>query len=526
MSQSPAATTSSSPTDHEAVIREIAHTNQISLPWDELRQILQDQLANVLGSDQLVYTAPTVTNPLTTTTAPVSGASITQAGSSHFGLLNLPGPTPLTFTTTPATDETAGQKDEKDNHHVPEQETTRDEELTSTKNTESMQERSQKDTESNTTTSSVKETENEAQGLYQTQETKKDGEEEEKKKSEDAASVAQEESEITPSPSSPASTSSEGAASEENVNGIKDVSVAGEQTGNKGPTVLISKDTLTLETPEGYHDRIKGLLNTFTSAPFTIQRVCELLSNPTEHHSNLIKYLRAVEKVLMITSSINEFSNPAYNGPSALDEANNDATKEANRKVNGGYSRAQDLDFSPITTSMHGSEEEEEEEDEFLSSSEDEALVDEDVDVTRSYDTQHDTERGSPEEGNEAQQPTATKHHEEVSHGGIGSDMDVDPPLSSNSPSEAANSHWEQQQQNRGLQPEESKIDNPMDQEDMAPTPTIDPSLYSGSLLSLIILILDLIAVVQVLNSDRPVLHKVLWCLLIFLCPIVGIIIY
>ncbi|KAG0209435.1 hypothetical protein BGX28_010318 [Mortierella sp. GBA30] len=60
----------------------------------------------------------------------------------------------------------------------------------------------------------------------------------------------------------------------------------------------------------------------------------------------------------------------------------------------------------------------------------------------------------------------------------------------------------------------------------MAPT-SIDPSpLYSGSLLSLIILILDLMAVVQVLNSDRPILSKLLWCLLIFLCPIIGIVLY
>ncbi|ORZ15509.1 hypothetical protein BCR41DRAFT_353934 [Lobosporangium transversale] len=59
-----------------------------------------------------------------------------------------------------------------------------------------------------------------------------------------------------------------------------------------------------------------------------------------------------------------------------------------------------------------------------------------------------------------------------------------------------------------------------------APAP-IDPSaIYSASLLSLIILILDLIALAQVLNSDRTVLSKFLWCLLIFLFPIFGIIIY
>ncbi|KAG0014974.1 hypothetical protein BGZ81_000145 [Podila clonocystis] len=46
----------------------------------------------------------------------------------------------------------------------------------------------------------------------------------------------------------------------------------------------------------------------------------------------------------------------------------------------------------------------------------------------------------------------------------------------------------------------------------MAPIAPIDPghAIYSGSLLSLIILIIDLMAVVQVLNSNRPVMSKFL----------------
>ncbi|KAG0249453.1 hypothetical protein BG011_009283 [Mortierella polycephala] len=54
----------------------------------------------------------------------------------------------------------------------------------------------------------------------------------------------------------------------------------------------------------------------------------------------------------------------------------------------------------------------------------------------------------------------------------------------------------------------------------------IDSSLHSGSLLGLIILILNLIVVVEVLNSERSVSSKFLWCMLIFLCPIVGIVLY
>lgn len=51
----------------------------------------------------------------------------------------------------------------------------------------------------------------------------------------------------------------------------------------------------------------------------------------------------------MITSSIYEFSNPAYNGPSALDE---DITEEDKTDgINGDYARSADLDFSLIATS-------------------------------------------------------------------------------------------------------------------------------------------------------------------------------
>jgi len=41
--------------------------------------------------------------------------------------------------------------------------------------------------------------------------------------------------------------------------------------------------------------------------PFTIQRVCELCLRPTEHYKTVGKYLRAVEKSLLVTSSWNEF---------------------------------------------------------------------------------------------------------------------------------------------------------------------------------------------------------------------------
>ncbi|CAG8604014.1 881_t:CDS:2 [Cetraspora pellucida] len=58
---------------------------------------------------------------------------------------------------------------------------------------------------------------------------------------------------------------------------------------------------------------------------------------------------------------------------------------------------------------------------------------------------------------------------------------------------------------------------------------SLEDTFYSpvwGGLLGLIILILDIIAIFEVLQSGRSMLSKLLWILLIFFFPIVGLIIY
>ena len=47
-----------------------------------------------------------------------------------------------------------------------------------------------------------------------------------------------------------------------------------------------------------------------------------------------------------------------------------------------------------------------------------------------------------------------------------------------------------------------------------------------GGICGLIILILDVIAIVEVLNSSRSTGEKVLWCALIFFLPVLGLILY
>ncbi|KAF9760876.1 hypothetical protein IL306_004085 [Fusarium sp. DS 682] len=47
-----------------------------------------------------------------------------------------------------------------------------------------------------------------------------------------------------------------------------------------------------------------------------------------------------------------------------------------------------------------------------------------------------------------------------------------------------------------------------------------------GGIVGFIVLVLDILVWIEVLQSNRPVSHKILWCLVVFLFPIVGMIIY
>ncbi|RIB11868.1 PPP4R2-domain-containing protein [Gigaspora rosea] len=61
------------------------------------------------------------------------------------------------------------------------------------------------------------------------------------------------------------------------------------------------------EEIEDYKKSINKMLDEFEKPPFTIQRTAELLLRPFQHHKTLVKWLRALEKVLMVQSSVDEF---------------------------------------------------------------------------------------------------------------------------------------------------------------------------------------------------------------------------
>ncbi|KAF9924693.1 Serine/threonine-protein phosphatase 4 regulatory subunit 2 [Linnemannia zychae] len=318
--------TSPTASDRLEIIRQIAFTNQLTVSWEDLRKALKDELEQILESDQLVYTASRVTNPLTTTLTAIP--SIIDDASISAGTVTVQ--EQETSSDIAPTLFASGNSDD-DQPHVPEQ----DQEQQQQKEGEQESTMIVSDSVDKTIAKNQDQT-GERMNMSQSQVSKVDAPVE-------TNVTDQEYQEQSDSPT---------LVDQQDKDVCKNTEKAPEQghvTDNTAKVVPISTNTLLLETPQGYHDRIKSLLDAFTSAPFTIQRVCELISNPTEHHTNLIKYLRAVEKVLMITSSINEFSNPAYNGISALDEKDDESHGAT---VNGDYSQSKNLNFSLISANV------------------------------------------------------------------------------------------------------------------------------------------------------------------------------
>ncbi|OUM68333.1 hypothetical protein PIROE2DRAFT_58106 [Piromyces sp. E2] len=58
------------------------------------------------------------------------------------------------------------------------------------------------------------------------------------------------------------------------------------------------------ESVEDFQMRIWSILDSFDEPPFTIQRLCELTTINQEQHKTVWKYLRAIEKVLLVTSCV------------------------------------------------------------------------------------------------------------------------------------------------------------------------------------------------------------------------------
>nr|CAG4650425.1 EOG090X0BWU [Sida crystallina] len=66
---------------------------------------------------------------------------------------------------------------------------------------------------------------------------------------------------------------------------------------------------------ETMRDKILEQFDSFTCAPFTIQRLCELLCSPRKHYKRTDKFMRGIEKNLLVVSTVDpEKSTHHFNG--------------------------------------------------------------------------------------------------------------------------------------------------------------------------------------------------------------------
>ncbi|KAJ2819793.1 hypothetical protein GGI24_004680 [Coemansia furcata] len=123
-------------------------------------------------------------------------------------------------------------------------------------------------------------------------------------------------SEVTPEPSSPGSSQEPAAADPAPTNGdsseIAPEAPHGDPAAEDGPKEDVREQAVggpvdAVREMRDLEERIGHCLRTFDEAPFTIQRIAELLAWPERHYRSGIKFLRAVERVVYVTSTVDEF---------------------------------------------------------------------------------------------------------------------------------------------------------------------------------------------------------------------------
>ncbi|WVW82879.1 hypothetical protein I302_104891 [Kwoniella bestiolae CBS 10118] len=81
-------------------------------------------------------------------------------------------------------------------------------------------------------------------------------------------------------------------------------------------------------------DKVRGMLDDMVDPPFTIQRLSELLLEPTKYYSTFGKFIRAVEKLLLVTTNWTE---PSYT-PQPISSFTLPSTSSSKSTENGyGY---------------------------------------------------------------------------------------------------------------------------------------------------------------------------------------------
>lgn len=70
-------------------------------------------------------------------------------------------------------------------------------------------------------------------------------------------------------------------------------------------------------------DRVLATVNSFTGAPFTIQRLCEMVTNPRKHYRRTDKFMRGVEKNVNVVSTVDPFGTKIVSEPKLVNGLEN-----------------------------------------------------------------------------------------------------------------------------------------------------------------------------------------------------------
>ncbi|ORZ18093.1 hypothetical protein BCR42DRAFT_450609 [Absidia repens] len=115
-------------------------------------------------------------------------------------------------------------------------------------------------------------------------------------------------------------------------------------------------DTEVLSTITGIKTNILHCIDHHSGTPFTIQRLCELISAPTRHYTLFIKYLHAIEKVLSVASTWDSFCEETHT-PAPSDPAS--SQQQLENDVYTGY----EMPDVVLTSSFDGNIDVDEDED-------------------------------------------------------------------------------------------------------------------------------------------------------------------
>ena len=72
-------------------------------------------------------------------------------------------------------------------------------------------------------------------------------------------------------------------------------------------TIDLLEDALRSKEVTEHQEVIMHQLDEHQKAPWTVQRLAELICSPRDHYNDVVKYMRAVSKVLEVVSSHEDF---------------------------------------------------------------------------------------------------------------------------------------------------------------------------------------------------------------------------